>query len=106
MKSFQRTPESSSIDGFEYDHETLVLEVEFKSGDMYRYLNVDKETFQELQEAKSKGSFIATRIKKLKFEKIDGIRLYPKNPHRYLKVSVDHGCEVSAAWPFPTNKKP
>ncbi|HEY6438012.1 MAG TPA: KTSC domain-containing protein [Ignavibacteriaceae bacterium] len=105
MKTFMKLKDSSVIESYEYDDETLNLEVEYKSGVAYRYLNVDSGTFSKLQLAESKGHFIATEVKKFDFEKLGGASINKPRPWNFPK-SEDFGKEVAAAWPFPTGKKP
>lgn len=62
MKIERLSVESSNIVSMGYDAESQQLEVEFRSG-IYRYGNVPPETWDELQEAPSKGSFIARVIR-------------------------------------------
>lgn len=52
---------SSAITSVGYQHETL--EIEFVSGDVYRYLDVPKSVFLELMRAPSKGTFFNERIR-------------------------------------------
>ncbi|HEY6437100.1 MAG TPA: KTSC domain-containing protein, partial [Ignavibacteriaceae bacterium] len=73
MKTFQNKVDSSAISSYEYDDETLELDVKFKSGIEYRYYDVDEATFEKLQLAESKGNFIATEIKKFEFEKLGSV---------------------------------
>ena len=55
-----------------YDDEARELEVVFKSGGVYRYQDVNKEVYQELPEAESKGRYMRAHV----------IDMYP-----YIKVS-------------------
>lgn len=66
------TVESSMIHAVGYDDEARELEVVFNSGGIYRYQDVDKETYEELLEAESKGRFMHACV----------IDMYP-----YYKVS-------------------
>lgn len=54
---------SSNVASLGYDAGARVLEVEFRSGDVYRYLEVSPETHAELARADSAGSFIARSIR-------------------------------------------
>lgn len=65
------TPESSNIAGFEYNKETLVLTVEFKTGGRYNYYDVSEGVFEGMKSASSKGQFLAQNI---------------KNTYRYARV--------------------
>lgn len=66
------TVESSMIHAVGYDDDASELEVMFNSGGVYRYQDVDKETYEELLEADSKGRFMRAHV----------IDVYP-----YYKVS-------------------
>jgi hypothetical protein len=77
------------------------LVIKFKNGGVYRYKDVDFDTYSGFAEAESKGKYLAKNIKnKFVTEKID----LP----RPVKYSADkpHGSDVKAAWPFPTHTKP
>lgn len=55
--------DSSSLAGAGYDREGQVMEVEFRSGGIYRYLAVPPSVFAEFEAAESKGRFVNVRIK-------------------------------------------
>jgi hypothetical protein len=57
-----KTVESSNIEAIGYADQTLA--VKFKSGDTYHYNKVPVEVFEAFDEAKSKGSFFASTIRK------------------------------------------
>lgn len=60
----QRHPvESASLASIGYDSTTQALEIEFKRGTVYRYLNVPIAVFEALLSAESKGTFLNTSIK-------------------------------------------
>ncbi|CAN5265578.1 hypothetical protein BH20ACI1_BH20ACI1_11380 [soil metagenome] len=46
-----------------YDEKKKVLEVEFTSGGVYEYYDVDKETYDELMNADSLGSYFYHNIR-------------------------------------------
>jgi hypothetical protein len=54
---------SSSLASVGYDGRHAVLEVEFRSGAVYRYFAVPNQVFQELLAATSKGAFLNRRIR-------------------------------------------
>jgi hypothetical protein len=54
---------SSSLASVGYDLRQAVLEVEFRSGAVYRYYEVPKRLFQDLLAAPSKGAFLNQRIR-------------------------------------------
>ena len=59
-----RTPViSSNIRSVGYDQPSAVLEVEFTSGDVYRYFDVPEHLYHELMSASSKGQFLNDNIK-------------------------------------------
>jgi len=60
----QRIPVlSTNIQSIGYDSQLTTLEVEFKSGDVYRYFNVPELLHQKLMKASSKGRFLNDYIK-------------------------------------------
>ncbi|MFC0628325.1 KTSC domain-containing protein [Kribbella deserti] len=59
----RRYVQSSSVRSVGYELETGTLEVEFVSGDLYRYLEVPQLVHKQLMAAESVGRFINTRIK-------------------------------------------
>jgi hypothetical protein len=66
------TVDSSMIHAAGYDEDERELEVVFNSGEVYRYENVDKEVYEGLMAADSKGRYMRAHI----------IDMYP-----YYKVS-------------------
>jgi hypothetical protein len=56
------TVESSMIHAVGYDEETSEMEVVFTSGQVYRYIDVPRETYEGLLEADSKGRYMRGRI--------------------------------------------
>ncbi len=55
--------QSSTIAEIGYDHDTLVLEIKFLKGGIYRYADVDFGTFNSLMSAKSQGKFFLEFVK-------------------------------------------
>ena len=53
---------SSNVSGWGYDAATSTLAVRFKGGATYHYAGVPRVVVDELHEAKSVGSFIASKI--------------------------------------------
>lgn len=60
--------ESSNIEAIGYDTDTNELYVEFKNGSTYKYMGVPFETYQELMDAESHGTYLNANIKKGGFE--------------------------------------
>jgi KTSC domain len=59
-----REPVSSSlIAALGYDEEHEILEVEFTSGDLYRYHGIPADVFDALCAARSKGKFFNEHIR-------------------------------------------
>ena len=54
---------SSVLAAVGYDPDTQALEVELKSGGIYRYLDVPEEVAREFAEAPSAGAFWTARVK-------------------------------------------
>ena len=55
--------ESSSLSEAGYDPDRQMMEVEFRNGGLYRYLDVPAEVYREFEGADSKGRFLNLRIK-------------------------------------------
>jgi hypothetical protein len=71
--AIERTPvRSSDLSSVGYDPKSRILEIEFRSGGIYRYLDVPKEVFDGLLAAKSKGRFFAKEIRdRYRFERLN-----------------------------------
>ena len=54
---------SSNLTSVGYDGQRRVLEIEFRSGGIYRYLDVPKETHTGLMASDSKGRYFAAHIR-------------------------------------------
>jgi hypothetical protein len=54
---------SSELHSIGYDPAEQVLEVEFRTGGIYRYLGVPRASYNALMAAMSKGRFFNTQIK-------------------------------------------
>ena len=64
MRGVRRQPlDSSAIASAGYDAETAVLELEFASGEVYRYFAVPASVFRGLRSAESAGRFFRDRIR-------------------------------------------
>ena len=59
----RRPVESSVLASAGYDVETQLLEIEFHSGAIYRYLEVPEEIYRRLLAAESKGHFFGANIR-------------------------------------------
>jgi hypothetical protein len=63
-ESMERIPVSSNLRSVGYDAATRTLEVEFKAGGLYRYLNVPAYVYDGLMSASSHGSYFDEHVKK------------------------------------------
>lgn len=54
--------QSSNLDSVGYDAKEKLLEIKFKWGGTYQYLNVPEEIYQELMSAKSVGKYFNQNI--------------------------------------------
>lgn len=72
----QRNPvESTNLRSVGYQRAGRVLEIEFRSGNIYRYRDVPLSAFEALMKAESKGRFFAQRIRgQYEFRRMD----YPR----------------------------
>lgn len=54
---------SANIKSVGYDNEAKALEIEYKNGGLYQYLDVPAKTVAELHAAESMGSYLHKTIK-------------------------------------------
>ena len=65
--------ESSSIASFGYGRASKLLEIEFRSGAIYRYRDVPKKVFKAFSTSQSKGHFFSAEIRgKYTYDKVRG----------------------------------
>ena len=55
--------DSTAIESVGYDPDTAVLEVEFTSGELYRYFAVPRSVHRELLEAESPGHYFGEHVR-------------------------------------------
>lgn len=55
--------DSTSLRSVGYDPAARVLEVEFRNGGVYQYLDVQDAEYEDFQDADSKGAYLNTEIK-------------------------------------------
>ena len=68
----RQSVESSNLRSVGYDEFLLVLEIEFKSGAVYRYYGVPSEVHDELINAESVGKYFNANVKsKYNFLKVE-----------------------------------
>ena len=69
----ERAPvESSSLVSIGFAREARVLEIEFRSGAIYRYLGVPQAVFDGMKKAESKGRYFAQSIRgKYEFQRVE-----------------------------------
>jgi len=53
---------SSNVASVGYNETQKIMEIEFHSGGIYQYLNVEKTTYLELMKASSKGKYFHNHI--------------------------------------------
>lgn len=72
----RRAPvESSSIASVGFQENFRVLEIEFRSGALYRYFSVPAGVFDEFQKAGSKGRFFSQRIRgRYRFHRLEDVK--------------------------------
>ena len=54
---------SSNVKSIGFDEKNKVLEIEFHSGGIYQYSNVENDVYNKLMNASSKGGFVHRFIK-------------------------------------------
>lgn len=54
---------SSNVESIGYDPDSSTLEVEFKNGSVYQYFDVPEQIFNDLINAGSIGSYLASVVK-------------------------------------------
>lgn len=59
----RRPVDSSAITSVGYDPARETLELEFSSGNVYRYFGVPQEIYEDFLQAPSKGQFFGTFIR-------------------------------------------
>lgn len=96
MSEINRQPvESSQLNSLGYDPESQTLEIEFKTGSVYRYKGVDQQTFDGLMAAESVGRYFGQVIKpnqeRFPFEKIQG-----PAPREAVKVATENQRDEQA----------
>ena len=65
--------ESSSIASVGYGRASKLLEIEFRSGAIYRYRDVPKKVFKAFSTSQSKGHFFSAEIRgKYPYDKVRG----------------------------------
>lgn len=57
------TVNSSNIRSIGYDFQTLTLEVEFTSGDIYQYFGIPEHLYRQFLNASSHGQFLNDNIR-------------------------------------------
>jgi hypothetical protein len=63
--------ESSNIESIGYDSGSETLEIEFKNGSIYQYFDVPEHIYEQLNNADSKGQYLAYQIKgKYRYSKV------------------------------------
>ena len=69
----ERLPvESSSLVSVGFAKQARILEIEFRSGAIYRYLGVPPTVFEEMKKAESKGRYFTQAIRgKYEFRRIE-----------------------------------
>ena len=58
------TVESSSLANVAYDHQREILQVEFRDGAVYQYVDVPFQIYQNLLQADSKGGYFNHHIRR------------------------------------------
>lgn len=59
----RETVDSSVIQAMGYDDDHALLEIEFVSGDVYRYHFIPRRVWNELRTAQSKGAYFSNVIR-------------------------------------------
>jgi len=54
---------SSLLASVAYDHDRAILQLEFRSGAVYQYFGVPRQSYQELLQADSHGAYFNRRIR-------------------------------------------
>ena len=70
---------STSLQAVTYQHPCAVLELEFRSGAVYRYFGIPKQAFEELLRAESKGGYFNSCIRnRFAYAKVYSARAQPQ----------------------------
>lgn len=74
---------SSNIRSIGYDRQSATLEVEFTSGDVYRYFDVPEHLYQQFLQAPSYGQFLNDNIRySYRYQKIRDFICWKKELER------------------------
>jgi hypothetical protein len=63
MRVLRKFVSSSAVRSVGYDDALHILEVEYISGDVYRYSGVPRRAYERLSKAPSKGTYVNREIK-------------------------------------------
>lgn len=55
--------QSRSLASMAYDHDQGILQIEFRGGTIYQYFHVPRQTYQDLLQADSKGTYFNRHIR-------------------------------------------
>jgi KTSC domain len=67
--------ESSMMASFGYDPGSLTLEIEFVSGAVWQYLDVQKSVYNQMKSASSFGKFLQTSKESMRKYELDNLRI-------------------------------
>jgi len=80
--------ESEAVASAGYDSEARSMEVEFRTGRIYRYSEVPPGVFEWLLRTKSKGSFVTNMVKD-RFEFVEVTDAPAQDPQELLQALLD-----------------
>jgi len=82
---------STGLQAATYQEQLALLELEFRSGAIYRYFGVSGRTYQELLLAKSKGTYFHCHIR----DRFSYAKIHPAEPNSRLRAH--HGASDHSA---------
>jgi KTSC domain len=65
--------QSRSLASIAYDQHEAILQIEFRGGTLYQYFHVPRQTYQDLLQADSKGTYFNRHVRSIFLH----ARLYP-----------------------------
>ncbi len=77
--------QSRSLASLAYDHNQAILQIEFRDGTVYQYFHVPRQTYQDLLQADSKGTYFNRHIRSI-----------------FRHARLHAGCIVRALSPSPS----
>jgi len=86
---------SSLLTSVAYDHDRATLQLEFRSGAVYQYFHVPRQSYQDLWQADSHGAYFNRHIRTF----FQYVLLHPDRPSAAIRSSPTLGVKVTSPIP-------